>query len=116
MATVRHAAERLRESGALAQSTVISVKALHQQFQLNPLRSTRALLSTMFNKASKKMPWAVILCRFNGEAPNANLEGPIERIYRGMFAGARVGWWNIGGTFRWERSRSPEARYSAGSS
>lgn len=96
MATLRQAIERLRERGKLPQSGVVSVRSLHQNFRPVPAGATRALLLKMFESESQKLPWAVILCRFKGEAPNPNLEGPIEQFYRGIFApgtGGLVEYW-----------------------
>src|SRR5689334_5689585 len=96
MATLRQAVERQRELGKLPPSGVISVRSLHQNFRPTPAGSTRALLSAMFGSVSKRLPWAVILCRFKGEAPNPQLEKPIEQLYRGMFApgtGGLVEYW-----------------------
>jgi hypothetical protein len=55
-----------------------------------------ALLLKMFGSVSAKLPWAVILCRFKGSAPDPNLEGPIEQFYRGAFtpgSGGLVEYW-----------------------
>ena len=86
MATLRQAVERHRERGTIPQSGVIRVKSLHQEFRPVPKGSTRSLLTTMFGIVSKKLPWAVILCRFKGEAPNPTLEKPIEDFYRSIFS------------------------------
>jgi hypothetical protein len=34
--------------------------------------------STYWGDHSRDRPWAVILCRFKGEAPNATLEAPAD--------------------------------------
>lgn len=96
MATLRQTIERQREIGRLPQSGIVSVKSLHQNFRPSPAGSTRALILKMFEGVSKKLPWAVILCRFKGEAPNPDLEVPIERFYRGIFtpgSGGLVEYW-----------------------
>ena len=41
-------------------------------------------------------PWAVILCRFKGSAPNPALEDPIAKFYREAFtpgSGGLVEYW-----------------------
>ena len=96
MATLRQAVERQRERLKLPQSGVISVRSLQQNFRPVPAGSSRALLSTMFAAVSRRLPWAVILCRFKGEVPNPQLEQPIEQLYRGMFTpgtGGLVEYW-----------------------
>ena len=96
MATLRQTIERQREVGRLPQSGVSSFKSLHQNFRPTPSGSTRALIAKMFDGVSSKLPWAVILCRFKGEAPNPTLEAPIERFYRSIFApgtGGLVEYW-----------------------
>lgn len=96
MATLRQAIERLREHGTIPQSGVVSIRSLHQNFRPVPSGSTRALLLAMFGGVSKKLPWAVILCRFKGSAPDSELEEPIERFYREIFTpgtGGLVEYW-----------------------
>jgi len=91
MATLRQTIERQREIGRLPQSGVVGLKGLHQNFNPNPRGSTRALISKMFEGVSKKLPWAVILCRFKGEAPNTSREQPIEQFYREAFTSGKGG-------------------------
>jgi hypothetical protein len=96
MATLRQAIERVRESGMIPQSGVVSLKSLHQVFRPIPAGSIRVLLLAMFGKVSQKLPWAVILCRFKGEAPDSTVEGPVERFYQNVFApgtGGLVEYW-----------------------
>lgn len=96
MATLRQAIERQREIGALPQSGIISVRDLHQKFHPVPAGSTRALLLQMSGSVSKKLPWAIILCRFKGAAPDPALEDPIENFYRRIFTpgtGGLVEYW-----------------------
>jgi hypothetical protein len=96
MATLRQAVERHRERGTIPQSGTISVKSLHQEFRPVPKGSTRSLLATMFTSVSTKLPWAIILCRFKGAAPNPALEKPIEDFYRSIFSpgtGGLIEYW-----------------------
>lgn len=96
MATLRQVIERQREIEALPQSGIISVRDLHQKFHPVPAGSTRALLLQMFGSVSKKLRWAIILCRFKGAAPDAALEDPIENFYREIFTagtGGLVEYW-----------------------
>jgi hypothetical protein len=96
MATLRQALERQRENGKLPQGDVVSLRGLHQDFHPSPSGSARALLLKMFEGVSKKLPWAIILCRFKGSAPNPELEEPIERFYREIFtpgSGGLIEYW-----------------------
>lgn len=96
MATLRQTIERQREIGRLPQSGVVSFKSLHQIFHPTPSGSTRALILKMFEGVTKKLPWAVILCRFKGEIPNPTLEAPIEQFYKGIFtagSGGLIEYW-----------------------
>jgi hypothetical protein len=52
--------------------------------------------STYWGQHSADRPWAVILCRFKGEAPNANREAPVESFFRQIFtpgSGGLVEYW-----------------------
>jgi hypothetical protein len=92
MASVRLAVERLRANGVLPIGGEIRVLDLHQRFQPTPKGSTRALVSKMFGSAAKKLPFAVLLCRFKGLPGDPT----IERFYRGIFArgsGGLVEYW-----------------------
>jgi len=96
MATLRQAIERHRERGTIPQSGVVSVRSLHQKFRPIPAGSTRALLLEMFRSVSKNLPWAVILCRFKGSAPDPELEEPIKQFYSEIFTpgtGGLVEYW-----------------------
>jgi len=96
MATLRRAVERARQNGLIPPNGAISVVSLLRQFRPVPKGSVKALLSAMFTSTSKPMPWAVILCRFKGEAPNPEVENPIEKLYRGIFTpgtGGLVEFW-----------------------
>src|SRR5215213_7900069 len=96
MATLRQAVERLRENHKLPRNVMISVGDLHRTFRPSPLGSTRALMRTMFDGVTQKLPWAVILCRFKGERADPAREAPVEQLYRGMFApgtGGLVEYW-----------------------
>lgn len=85
MATLRQAVERARQNGLIHQGSPLSVVSLLRQFRPVPKGSVKALINTMFASSAKPMPWAVILCRFKGEAPNPAVEKPIEDFYRGIF-------------------------------
>jgi hypothetical protein len=96
MATMVQAVEWLRGRGVLPGTGSVTVKELHQRFPPNPRGSVRALLSSMLAKTAVKAPWAVILCRFKGQAANPAVEMPIEQFYRGAFAqgtGGLVEYW-----------------------
>ena len=96
MATIRQGIERLRERQQLPLSGAVSVRDLHRTFHSVPAGSMRALLLSIFGSFSKKLPWAVILCRFKGDAPGPAVEGPIEQFYRRLFTpgtGGLVEYW-----------------------
>lgn len=96
MATFRQAIERQREIGAVSLSGTVSLRDLERKFHPVPSGSTRALLLQMFGSASKKLPWAIILCRFKGAAPDPALEDPLEKFYREIFTpgtGGLVEYW-----------------------
>jgi hypothetical protein len=85
MASLRQAVERAHENGFIPRSGRICLGDLFQEFHPNPKGCLRSLFSTMYDRMSKPMPWAVILCRFKGEQPNPQMEKPIEDLYRGIF-------------------------------
>jgi hypothetical protein len=96
MATLRQAIERHIERGAIPGSGDISIEILLQAFRPVSSNSIRALQTKMFDSVSQKRPWAVILCRFKGEAPNPVLEEPIEQFYRKLFTpgtGGLIEYW-----------------------
>jgi len=96
MSTLMGAVELLRGHGQLPTSGTVGVKGLMQRFQPSPPGSVRALQLKMFESVSAKKPWAVILCRFKGSAPDPALEDPIEKFYREAFApgsGGFVEYW-----------------------
>jgi len=98
MSTLRQAIERQRESGVLPRTGEISLADLDQKFGPVPDNSTRALLSAMYAGVSRKLPWAVILCRFKDEAlnPNTTLENDAANFYRAVFkpgTGGLVEYW-----------------------
>ena len=96
MATLRQAVERLRDREKLPRSPVIGMRGLLQTFRPTPAGSTRALVDRMFGSEAERLSWAVILCRFKGERPDATREDATERLYRGMFAprtGGLVEYW-----------------------
>lgn len=85
MASLRQAVERARENGLVPRNSRVCLSGLFRQFQPSNKGCLRSLLSTMYTSMSKPMPWAVILCRFKGEAPNPQVEKPIEDFYRAIF-------------------------------
>jgi hypothetical protein len=91
MATLRQAVERARANKLIPQSGTISITSLVRQFHPNPKGSVKNLISVMLATGAKQMPWAVILCRFKGQAPNPAVEAPIERFYRGIFTPGTAG-------------------------
>jgi hypothetical protein len=96
MATLMQAVERLRGAGLLPFSGPVSVRDLDQRFPPSPRGSVRALLWSMFGQVAQRAPWAVILCRFRGEAANPAAETPTEQLYRGAFTpgtGGFVEYW-----------------------
>jgi hypothetical protein len=97
MASLRQTVERQRSSGTLP-TAQISLYDLHRKFGPVPARSTRALLAAMSAGVSRKVPWAVILCRFKDEAakPNVPLEAGVAKFYREAFTpgtGGLVEYW-----------------------
>ena len=84
MATLRQAIERQREAGALPKGTSRGLRALNQQYAPQPAGSLRGLLARM--DVSEKKPWAVILCRLQGEPVDPAREDPVAAFYREIFA------------------------------
>jgi hypothetical protein len=96
MGTFRQAVERQRERGVTISGETISIGSLQQRFQFSPAGSTRALMVKMLEGTTKSLPWAVILCRFKGSAPNPALEDPVAKFYREAFtpgSGGLVEYW-----------------------
>lgn len=94
MGTIRQAIERQRERGVAISGQDINIRNLQQKFQSPP--SLRALMAKMLDGTVKTLPWAVILCRFKGSAPDPNLENPIEQFYQEIFkpgSGGLVEYW-----------------------
>jgi hypothetical protein len=95
VATLMQAVERVRGLGKLPTSGAVKVSDLQRRFPPPP-GSLRVLLARMFGEASIKAPWAVILCRFQGEGVNPPVENPVEQFYRGAFSpgtGGLVEYW-----------------------
>jgi hypothetical protein len=96
MTTVLQAVERARENEGWPPRGDVGVRDLLAHYAPNPSGSARALLARMSDLAAAKKPWAVILCRFQGEAPDSALEGPVEAFFRGVFTpgtGGLVEYW-----------------------
>lgn len=96
MSTLMHAVERQRAKGHLLPPGQISLRALNAQFAPNPSGSVRALIWKMHEGVSERLPWAIILCRFRGQAADPTKETPIELFYREAFApggGGLVEFW-----------------------
>jgi len=94
MRTLRQAVERQREQGATIDD--IGVRGLQEHYRPSHPGSTRALVARMLEGTTKNLPWAVILCRFRGSAPNPSVEESVERFYRGAFTpgtGGLVEYW-----------------------
>ena len=96
MTSLGQALERQREKGVPLQGATVSVNDLHERFRPSPPGSMRALIAKMMEGTTTSLPWAVILCRFKGAAPDDAVEGPIERFYREAFtpgSGGLVEYW-----------------------
>ena len=83
MATLRQAVERQREAGVLPKGKPVGLRSLNEQFTPQPSGSLRGLLAGM--DVSEKQPWAIILCRLQGEPVNPAREDPISSFYREIF-------------------------------
>jgi hypothetical protein len=95
MATFLQAVERARNDGELPVTGAVSLRDLDRRYDPLPHGSGRALIDKMYRKAAK-VPWAVILCRFKGEAADPAREGPVERLYHEAFrsrTGGLVEYW-----------------------
>lgn len=96
MTSLMQAVERLRGSGQVPMSGPVSVRTLLGTFRPEPTDSVRALIGKMLAGAATRLPWAIILCRFKGEAADPAREGPVERFYRDIFTpgtGGLVEYW-----------------------
>jgi hypothetical protein len=96
MTTVLQAVERARENESWPPRGPVGLRALLSHFSPTPAGSARALLAAMSNRATAKKPWAVILCRFKGDPPDASREGPVESFFRTAFtpgSGGLVEYW-----------------------
>lgn len=79
----------------IAPEGAISARGLIARFGPDPRGSIRALQEKMYARAARQ-PWAVILCRFKGEAPDPARDAPIEQFYRKAYAkgsGGLVEFW-----------------------
>lgn len=81
MATLGQAIERQRESGGLPVEEPVSLRSLSQRFRATTPVSIRSLMSSMFGAVAKKMPWAIILCRFKGLQGDSSIESLMRDIF-----------------------------------
>jgi len=89
------AVERVRNDGQLPVTGAVSAADLHNRFSPVVRGSLRGVQARMFQEAAKR-PWAVILCRFKGEAAQPARDNPVEQFYRGAFepgTGGLVEYW-----------------------
>lgn len=96
MTTLRQAVERAREHEGWPPSGNLSVEDLMHHFQPSHPGSVRSLLAAMNDRAAVRHPWAVILCRFKGSAPDPALEDPIKAFFEEAFtpgAGGLIEYW-----------------------
>jgi hypothetical protein len=96
MGTLRQAVEVQRTRGSILPSGAISLLDLNHIFRPDPAGSTTALIRKMYASGASRQPWAVILCRFKGDAANPTLEGPVEQFFREIFTpgnGGLIEYW-----------------------
>jgi hypothetical protein len=127
MARFLPAVERARNDGELATSGAVSLREVARRFGPAPRGSGRAMIDSMYRKATK-LPWAVILCRFKGAVADPAREGPIEQFYRDAFrphSGGLVEFWrdaslgkvDVSGSqvFGWVEVDVPRSKANTGS-
>lgn len=93
--TLVQTVERLRNNGSLPTTGPVCIRELNDRFRPDSC-SVRALMSKMLEGLPVKLPWAIILCRFKGEAPNPAMEVPTEKFFREIFTagtGGLVEYW-----------------------
>jgi hypothetical protein len=101
MATVRQALERLRENGSLPMGdTPVSIRNLPPVQVLGltfPLPgSMRQIILSIFARMSRRVSFAVILCRYKDDDPDPALEGAIKEFFEAAFtsgSGGLVEYW-----------------------
>jgi hypothetical protein len=91
MTTLLQAVERAREREGWPPRGDVRASELLAHYSPSPAGSVRALLARMSDLATAKKPWAVILCRFQGEPPDASREGPAETFFRQVFTPGKAG-------------------------
>ncbi|MDQ6804796.1 MAG: hypothetical protein M3065_07470 [Actinomycetota bacterium] len=96
MTKLRQAVERAREHEGWPPDGDFGVNTLMQHFSPSRAGSLRSLMEAMNDKAADKRPWAVILCRFKGDAPDHDVEEPIKTFFEQAFTpgtGGLVDYW-----------------------
>jgi hypothetical protein len=90
MVTLMQALERVRSDGLVPDTGGVSGIDLHHRFSPDEHGSVRSLIAKMYAGATK-VPWAIILCRFQNAAPDPAREQPIEQFFRDAFTARRGG-------------------------
>jgi hypothetical protein len=96
MPTMMQIVERLRERGQAPASGPVSLRALSHQRGSTPRGCLRPLIDHVVREIAVRKRWAVILCRYKGEAPDTAREQPIEAFYRRAFTpgtGGMIEYW-----------------------
>jgi hypothetical protein len=96
MTTLMQAVTRVREDEQFPPDGVVPVRLLQGHFQQPGDRgSVRRLIAAMMARGAQARPYAVILCRFKGDAPHAD-EGKWGAFFRQAFtrgSGGLVEYW-----------------------
>ncbi len=75
---------------------VAAVSRTHDKLDLFVIGFDNHIWSTYWAQHEEDRPWAVMLCRFKGEAANAGLEAPVAKFFREAFtpgSGGLVEYW-----------------------
>ena len=96
MTTLVQAITRAREDGLFVPNGPVRVSQLQAQFPHAVRGSVRDLIAAMRARSTVARPWAVIFCRFKGDAPHPD-EARWEAFYREAFkqgTGGLVDFWH----------------------
>ena len=94
--SLRAAIEAARSRGMLPPAGPVGAVQLFDRFRPGPPRSVVALMDAMYGAVGQRRPFAVILCRFKGAAPDPVLENPIKQFFDDVFrpgSGGLVEFW-----------------------
>jgi hypothetical protein len=104
MTTLLQAVERAREREGWPPHGDVRVSDLLAHYSPSPAGSVRALLARMSDLATAKKPWAVILCRFQGEPPTRPGRGRRRHSSGKSSRRGKPAWSSSGGMPPWRAS------------